>query len=650
MTQSCIIGGSGSQGKDLSNINIKDDLYLSVNGEWLKKAKIPADKSSTGGFAKLSDDIEKLLMNDFQDMLDNKTEPNNVLLANFINYYKLALNYEQRNKLGYKPVKTFIDKVNELNNYCDLQEELSFFVRNGIDVPFPIYVAPDMKDAKHYCLHAAAAGLILPDTTYYKEEQKESAEQLLGVFTNMVSRLMQLAGFNDDEIKKTISEALQLDKKMAAYELSNEEKADYPKSYNPESLSDFDERLEVISLSKFINQVIPEETDKIIVTDKRYYDHLNSIFSEDNFNEVKSWMLVNVILNWTGILSDDIRKIGGEYGRILSGKKEAPNKQKAAFYLAYGQYNMVVGDYYARKYFGSKAKKDVINMVHKMIDVYKERLENNDWLSDDTKRKAIVKLNNLVPNVGYPDKIDPIFAQFVVDENDTLFNNDLKFTRLAIQDEFNHLHKEVDRTMWEDMDPATVNAYYDPSNNIIVFPAAILQKPFYDLSQTDSENFGGIGAVMAHEISHAFDNNGAQFDEFGNLNNWWTDDDLKHFKKLTQAMIDQFDGIEVSGGKVKGKQVVSENVADQGGLSCALEAAKKDDNFDVKSFFINWAKIWCMKSTTEYDKLLLSIDVHSPHNLRANICAQNLDDFYEAFDVNDTDGMWIDPKDRVAIW
>jgi len=195
-----------------------------------------------------------------------------------------------------------------------------------------------------------------------------------------------------------------------------------------------------------------------------------------------------------------------------------------------------------------------------------------------------------------------------------------------------------------------VNAYYNPSFNIIVFPAAILQAPFYSLKQTASENYGGIGAVIAHEISHAFDNNGSQFDEFGNLSNWWTDEDLKHFEGLAQEMIEEFDGLETEAGKCNGKLVVSENIADAGGLSCALEAAKGEEKPDIKGFFLNWARIWCMKSSLERQKLLLAIDVHAPNVLRANVQPKNLQDFYDVFDVHEGDGMWLEPEKRIHIW
>ena len=288
-------------------------------------------------------------------------------------------------------------------------------------------------------------------------------------------------------------------------------------------------------------------------------------------------------------------------------------------------------------------------MVEQMVKIYQQRLAQNDWLGEKTRAKAILKLDRLGIQVGYPDQIPALYDQLKVDEQATLLENMIQLGKTAAKEMFSRWNQPVDRLRWE-MSAATVNAYYHPFKNIIVFPAAILQAPFYSLKQTSSENYGGIGAVIAHEISHAFDNNGALFDEYGNLNNWWTEADLAHFKQLAQKMIAEFDGLPFAGQKVNGKLTVSENIADAGGLSCALAAAKEEDDFDARQFFINWARIWRMKATDQYMQLLLSIDVHSPNKLRANVQAQNQAEFYQAFNVQAGDGMYLAPEKRVNIW
>lgn len=418
--------------------------------------------------------------------------------------------------------------------------------------------------------------------------------------------------------------------------------------YNPQTVAELASATDQLDIAAIIKQLVGEEPEKVIVTEPEYFKALNKIL-QDNFELFKNWALIRVIRENASYLDDEMREINGRYGRALSGSKKPVSQRKFAFYLARDMFSQVAGDYYGKKYFGPQAKADVHHMVEQMIKVYKGRLTNNQWLSKDTRDKAILKLDKLGIQVGYPDKIPALYDQFKVDEEESLIANLNQLTVTANKELFSRWNKTVDRMRWE-MSAATVNAYYHPFKNIIVFPAAILQAPFYSLKQSSSQNYGGIGAVIAHEISHAFDNNGSLFDEFGNLNNWWTDEDSAHFKQLAQKMIEEFDGIPFAGQKVNGKLTVSENIADAGGLSCALEAAKNEADFNAQEFFINWATIWRMKATEQYMQLLLSIDVHAPQKLRANIQAENLDDFYRAFDIKPGDEMYRAPEDRVHIW
>ena len=279
----------------------------------------------------------------------------------------------------------------------------------------------------------------------------------------------------------------------------------------------------------------------------------------------------------------------------------------------------------------------------------KKRLKENTWLEDETKKYAVKKLETLNILVGYPDKYDEVYDKLVVDEKESFFSNTMRFSKIMAEHEYAKWNTTVKKLEWG-MSSNTVNAYYNPSVNHICFPAAILQAPFYSLTQTKSENYGGIGAVIGHEISHAFDNNGSQFDENGNLKNWWTKKDYETFDEKAKAMIDLFDGIEFSGGKINGKLTVSENIADAGGLSCALEALKNGGEYNLEEFFINWAKIWRIKAKKEYLDYVIKVDVHAPGELRANIQPRNLDDFYKTFNVEENDKMYLEKKKRVNIW
>ena len=632
----------------VNNELIKDDLYEAVNGEWLKTAKIPDDKPATGGFNDLVDEIDKQLMDDFDAYAEGKEKSEDSRFNEMIKLYRLAKKFDWRKKVGPQPLKRMLASVENLNSYEDYQSQWKNWILAGMPSPISFDIDADMKNATVYALFASSPSLILPDKSYYEAEKKAQHDQLLQLWSSMVEALMDKLGYSKEEAKKIIDDAIKFDALLAPNVKSAEEAADYSKMYNPQTVAELASATDQLDIAAIIKQLVGEEPEKIIVTEPEYFKALNKIL-QDNFELFKNWALIRVIRENASYLDDEMREINGRYGRALSGSKKPVSQRKFAFYLARDMFSQVAGDYYGKKYFGPQAKADVHHMVEQMIKVYKGRLTNNQWLSKDTRDKAILKLDKLGIQVGYPDKIPALYDQFKVDEEESLIANLNQLIVTANKELFSRWNTPVDRMRWE-MSAATVNAYYHPFKNIIVFPAAILQAPFYSLKQSSSQNYGGIGAVIAHEISHAFDNNGSLFDEFGNLNNWWTDEDSAHFKQLAQKMIDEFDGIPFAGQKVNGKLTVSENIADAGGLSCALEAAKTEADFNAQEFFINWATIWRMKATEQYMQLLLSIDVHAPQKLRANIQAENLDDFYTAFDIKPGDEMYRAPEDRVHIW
>lgn len=632
----------------VNNELIKDDLYEAVNGEWLKTAKIPDDKPATGGFNDLVDDIDKQLMDDFDAYAEGKEKSEDSRFNEMIKLYRLAKKFDWRKKVGPQPLKRMLASVENLNSYEDYQSQWKNWILAGMPSPISFDIDADMKNATVYALFASSPSLILPDKSYYEAEKKAQHDQLLQLWSSMVEALMDKLGYSKEEAKKIIDDAIKFDALLAPNVKSAEEAADYSKMYNPQTVAELAGATDQLDIAAIIKQLVGEKPEKVIVTEPEYFKALNKIL-QDNFELFKNWALIRVIRENASYLDDEMREINGRYGRALSGSKKPVSQRKFAFYLARDMFSQVAGDYYGKKYFGPQAKADVHHMVEQMIKVYKGRLTNNQWLSKDTRDKAILKLDKLGIQVGYPDKIPALYDQFKVDEEESLIANLNQLIVTANKELFSRWNTPVDRMRWE-MSAATVNAYYHPFKNIIVFPAAILQAPFYSLKQSSSQNYGGIGAVIAHEISHAFDNNGSLFDEFGNLNNWWTDEDSAHFKQLAQKMIDEFDGIPFAGQKVNGKLTVSENIADAGGLSCALEAAKTEADFNAQEFFINWATIWRMKATEQYMQLLLSIDVHAPQKLRANIQAENLDDFYTAFDIKPGDEMYRAPEDRVHIW
>ena len=644
-----IVGGASDTDGHITSI--KDNLYMHVNGKWLQHATIPADKPVTGGFQDLADDVEKTLMADFDNYHHHQFTAPNKMFAEAMKFHTLAGDFTTRNALGIKPLMPLIKQVINITNLQQLNDNLANWILNDLSAPFSISVSPDWKDTTKNIIFVGAPALILPDKTYYQSDNP-AGPKLLKVWANMSQQLLVKCGFTVQAAQQHVDNALAFDKSLVPYVMSSEEAANYPKQYNPQTYDEFIKNSHFLSLGKIITTLFNQQPPKIIVTEPKFFKSLDQIINDNTFEKLRSWLLIDIVNSFSGYLSEELRQLAGTFNRAVVGSQVAISPAKHAYRLTTSFFSQVIGDYYGHKYFGEKAKTDVTHMVQKMIAIYKKRLTQNTWLSPATREKAILKLNKIVIKVGFPEKIKDIYQKFhvkTVADGGNLLDNIINFDKIAIRYNFDKLTKPVDRTVWG-MPAQMVNAMYDPSRNDITFPAAILQAPFYSLNQSSSENYGGIGAVIAHEISHAFDNNGAQFDELGNLNNWWTKDDYEHFKTLTQAMIDEFNNIPFAGGKVNGKLVVSENVADLGGLSCALEATKQEDNYDLQAFFINWARIWRMKARPQYQQMLLTADVHAPNELRANVQPQNFTDFYTTFAITDKDGMWLAPEKRVQIW
>ncbi len=625
---------------------IKKDFYEAVNGEWLKTAKIPEDRPTVGGFNDLVIKTEEMLIKEFNEMdtknLDDK------MMVEFIKFYNMTKDMDKREKEGVKGLKPYVEKLKALKDFSDFSGIINEWKLKGFSLPFNISVESDMMEATKHALYLDIPSIILPDKTYYEDTHPKKAV-LLEKYKEMLLKILDLYGMESEYAKNIIKDTFEFDKLIYPNTKTSVELADYTKIYNPKDLGEVEKYTDKISFTKIFNDLFGFEPKKVIVTQPNFFEKYSEIMKDENFGLMKSWLIVKLILGNTSILTDEMRIEGGAYSRFLTGVEKAKNIEKYSYYFATGIYDDVISIYYGNKYFGEKAKKDVHDMVVSMLEVYKNRLAKNDWLNEKTSKNAIKKLSTFEILVGYPDKYDEVYKELIVDESKTFFENVIKFSEILNKNHFADLAKPVDRTKWH-MPSNMVNAYYSPTGNLICFPAAILQAPFYSLSQTKSENYGGIGAVIGHEISHAFDNNGAKFDEKGNLNDWWTKEDFEIFDNKAKAMIDQFDGIPFGNSKVNGELTVAENIADAGGLSCSLEALKNTGEVNLEEFFINFAKIWCMKAKEEYTDLLLSVDVHAPAKLRANIQPRNLKEFYEAFDIKEEDEMYLSPEKRVNIW
>lgn len=627
----------------------QEDFYQAVNGKWAETAVIPDDKPRTGGFSDLADEIEDLMLTTTDAWLAGEHVPNDAILENFVKFHRLVADYDKRDQVGVAPALDLIEEYKALGSFAEFASKVADYELNGKPNQFPFSVAPDFMNAQLNVLWAEAPGLILPDTTYYAKDN-DKGKELLAIWRGMQEELLPKFGFSHEEAKDLLDKVITLDQQLADYVLSREEYSEYAKLYHPYDWAEFTKLVPELPLDDIFTVILGEVPDKVIVPEERFWTEFAAdYYSEKNWELLKAWLVLTAAGAYHTYLTDEIRVLSGVYSRALSGTPQAMDKKKAAYYLAQGPFNQALGLWYAGEKFSPEAKADVEHKVAKMIEVYKSRLETADWLAPATREKAITKLNVITPHIGYPEKLPETYAKKVIDDKLSLVENAQNLAKISIAHSWSKWNKPVDRSEWH-MPANMVNAYYDPQQNQIVFPAAILQAPFYSLSQSSSANYGGIGAVIAHEISHAFDTNGASFDEHGSLKNWWTDEDYAAFKERTDKIVEQFDGLDSYGAKVNGKLTVSENVADLGGVACALEAAQSEPDFSARDFFINFATIWRMKAREEFMQMMASIDVHAPGQWRTNVTLTNFDEFHQEFDIKEGDPMWRAPEDRVIIW
>ncbi len=629
-------------------VRLQDDFYAVVNAEWLATTEIPGDKAGVGSMENIQTDIEKLLMADAQKLMAGEIGADDPLLTQVAKFFSIVTDHEKREADGVAPLMPYLEQVDALNSLADYQAVAAQWMRGGMPAVLGFSVMADMKDAQTNALYLAGPNLILPDTTYYAADHP-GGPALLGIYSDMLAQLYALIGVDEAEAAAIIEDTVAFDALLVPLIPSSEESSDVETMYNPIAFNDFAQMGGVFDLGALITEFLGQQPDKIIATQPKFFESFPEVINEENFPLMKSWLKTRLVMGVGAYLNREYYETSLIYQMTLSGQPEFSPQEEIDFKLGAGLFDQVIGEYYGRTYLGEEAKQDVLGMVQNIIDVYKVRMENNTWLSEETRAKAIRKLDGMTVQIGYPDELPAYYAQIEVDKNASLLDNSFALAEISNADDLSDYGKEVNRAIWP-LGAATVNAMYQPLANTITFPAAILQAPFYSLDRSASANYGGIGAVIAHEISHAFDTNGAKFDEFGNMVDWWTEEDYAKFEELSEAMVVEFDGLEYAGGTVNGILTKTENIADAGGLSCTLEVVKSLPDGNLEDFFRNWATVWRSKFRTEVEQLKLNIDVHAPDKIRANIQVQNFEEFFETFGVTEGDGMWRAPEDRVALW
>jgi putative endopeptidase len=645
-------------------ISPKDNFFQFVNGIWLKNTEIPADKVRWGSFDELRQNTDKDVLEILKEAAKNPKYAPKTDQGKAIIMYKAAMDTLARNKQGINPIKSYLAKINAVKNIKDLQKLMMEEEAKGGGVGFFGFgIGADDKNSNKNSVSLGVGGLGLPDRDYYISEDKDSKEKR-EKYQEHVARMLSFIAKSPTQAKLDAEKVVALEIAMSRPRLDRVERRDPKKQYNPTAISDLQEMAPIIDWSTYLNGIGITKIDTVIVTQPKYIAALQTIFTEDKVEDWKAYMRWMLLRGAASQLSTDIETANWEfYGKTLTGALKQRPRHEKALQVVNGTVGEALGKLYVEKMFPAKAKDKAYKMVRNVMRAYELRINNLSWMSAETKIKAIQKLNSLTIKIGYPDKWKDYSGLTVksIEDGGSYFENLKNVSEWNWKKDLNKLGKPVDKTEWG-MSPQTVNAYYNSSYNEIVFPAAILQPPFYNYQADEAVNYGGIGAVIGHEISHGFDDQGATFDAEGNLKDWWTAEDLSKFTALGNALADQYSALEpLPGIKVDGKFTLGENIGDLGGINAAYDGLqlylKENKNPGLidgytpeQRLFISWATIWRSKMRDEAMKNYVKTDPHSPSIYRAYVPLLNLDTFYSAFDIKKGDGMYIEPEKRVKIW
>lgn len=643
--------------KENMNLKVKpgDNFEEYVNGTWLKKNKIPADKSSYGVFDMLLDKSQK----DVKEIIEEAAKQNasegsdEQKIGDFFASY---MDMKKRNELGIKPLKPWFDKIDKIQSYSDLAAYFGESNKTSLNSPMVFYVSEDLKDPTKYVVSSWQAGLSLPEREYYLNTDKNSLD-ILNKYSLHMQKMFELAKIpNATENAKTV---LNLEKQIASFHMTKEETRDAAKLYNKFEVSKLNSLMPDFDWKRFISAAGYKNLKSVIISQTEFTKNMNGVIKNTSIETWKTYLKWCVIDGMANRLNEAMDKQNFEfYGKVLRGTEKQEELWKRGVNSVNGSLGEIVGKVYVKKHFTPEAKQRMEELVSNLLKAYENSINELDWMSAKTKKEALKKLKKITVKIGYPNKWKD-YSKLIVKKDDYL-GNVQRSIEFEYEKMLNKLGKPVDRTEWG-MTPQTVNAYYNPSLNEIVFPAAILQKPFFNMEADDAVNYGAIGGVIGHEIGHGFDDQGATFDGDGVMRNWWTESDLNAFKKRTGALVEQYNGFKVFPDlNVNGEFTLGENIGDLGGLSIAIkayelslngkEAPKMDGFTGSQRVLIGWAQVWLNKEREESLRAQVASDPHSPSKFRINGVVRNVPEFYEAFDVKKTDSLYLAPEKRVKIW
>ncbi|SDK33910.1 putative endopeptidase [Cryobacterium psychrotolerans] len=636
-------------------IRPQDDLFRHVNGKWIARSEIPADKARWGSFYLLAEESEKSVR---EIILEAQSAPEGTEERKFGDLYASFLDEDRVEKLGATPLQADLATVDAVTSIPILLGTLGRLERKGVASAFHLYVDNDPGNPERYLVFVEQGGIGLPDESYYREEKFASVRD---AYLTLQARMFGLAGISDAETRA--KRVFDLETELARHHWDNVKSRDSELAYNLKTWGQVSALAAGADLHLWLEGLDAPEAafEELVVRQPSFVSGLAEMLTEDRLDDWRDWLRWQVIRSSAAYLSSDFVAANFEfYGRTLSGTPQIRDRWKRGVSLVEGALGEAVGRIYVERHFKPSAKAGMDVLVGHLVEAYRQSITGLEWMTDETRTRALEKLDKFTPKIGYPVKWRD-YSTLTIDAGDLIAN-----VRAASEFEFHRelgkIGNPLDRDEWF-MTPQTINAYYNPGFNEIVFPAAILQFPFFDEARDSAANYGAIGAVIGHEIGHGFDDQGSKYDGDGLLIDWWTEADKAAFQERTRSLIEQFNALapkQVPEHHVNGALTIGENIGDLGGLSIAWKAYLLslagqeppviDGMTGARRFFLSWAQAWQMKGRDEEVIRLLAIDPHSPNEFRCNQIVSNIDEFYEAFGVTEADALWLDPEKRVTIW
>jgi putative endopeptidase len=642
-----------------TTVSPKDDFYNYVNGNWMKTNTIPEDETRWGGFNVLRKSTRQDVLNIVKTSKELGTYAEGTDQKKALLVFETELDTVARDAAGIKPLEPLLEAISSIKNLNDMQTVYAKVI--GVSAPFAgIGASANLNDSSMNIAWVFAGGLGL-QRDYYLDQDSKSKE-IRQQYVDHIARMLQFINYDEASAKAAAKVVLDLETKLAKPRLDKVEMRDARNYNNPVSVADLQKMTPVINWKQFIDDMgIQKEMKTINVMQPKYMASLNEFLKTTKIEDIKTLMVWSTLNSAADYLSTEIEKANWDfYAKTLNGAQKQKPAEERALSTVDGSVGEAIGKLYVEAKFPPEAKVKAEKMIANVIKAFQNRIKVLDWMSEETRAKAIEKLDKFTVKIAYPDEWED-YSNLMVKEGNSYAENMLAVSKWAMEKNLSEIGEPVDKKEWG-MPPQTVNAYFNPRNNEIVFPAAILQPPFYNYTADEAVNYGGIGAVIGHEISHAFDDSGSRFDGDGNLKNWWTDKDLEEFTKRGNALADQYSAIEVLDSvHINGKFTLGENIGDLGGLLGAYDGLQlffnengRPENIDgftpEQRFFMSWATVWRTLTRDDALRTQIKTDPHSPGNIRATQPLKNIDAFYEAFGIKEGDKMYLAPENRVRIW